>query len=368
LNKLRKAHISITYTKIIEEENLNRKQISIVIVVIMYCFAYFLLGTFPMVTLFSPNLNPYFGFSLWIFFIFYFLFLSLIILERSRKFRLEDVDWLKLHRIFSYLEPSLPMLFFVPLVIIVSFVQDLSTKEAVVIWFYLFIVFFQTVFSRIENAVGMDYRKKGIPPLYRASAFATLSRSNLERRNEKGIGYLGYTLTILRENLNQKKRTLNSLGETISAVNTVSSLEQKIPYEQLVCLAERLEKLPVLNGVTEELHSFVNCKEIRWTRNFLETPTKTRQEKISSYFERYLLPMILVAATFLGVLPETIRSWLIEALQRLEWIQIIGFILLIVLSYASLLVLLSSKYRYRLPVENHDIEELSKLRKERLKQ
>jgi hypothetical protein len=97
----------------------------------------------------------------------------------------------------------------------------------------------------------------------------------------------------------------------------------------------------VLNLVAEELHSFVNCKEIKWTQDFLETPTKTRRERISSYFEKYLLPMILVAATFLGVLPETTRSWLIEALQRLEWTQIIGFILLIVLSYALFLVSLS---------------------------
>jgi len=348
-------------------ENLNRKQIAIVSIVLIYCFVYFLLGIFPIVTFFSPDLSPYFNLSPWFFVIFYVLLVVSPLFRRFGKFRFENSEWLRLHYVFCYLELFLPILFIVPLIVYTSLTPNLNTKELLMIWFLLFMIFFQTIFRWTKNAVGMNYGKKGIPSLYRASAFATLSRLRLERKDERGVEYLRSTLTILKENLNQKKKDLKLVGETVSAIDTISLCRQKIPYEQLLCLAEKLEKLPVLDGVAEELRSFVNCREIKWTLDFLGTPMKTRRERISAYLQRYLLPIAVFVVTALGILPETTRTWLVNAVQELEWTQVIGFFVVIFLMYPFLSSYISLESRGQMLPEYDDIREMSKLQRERRK-
>lgn len=303
-------------------------------------------------------LNLYFGLSIWLFVIFYFLLLVSPIFPSIGKFRHEHADWLKMHYIFGCIEPLYIALFLIPLAILLSTLKpDINVQLFLLIWYLSFIVGIPIFFKRIKNTVGMNYTKIGIPSLSGASAFAELSELRLRKEQQQGLKYLSYSLFILKENLSQNKRDLKNLDQTILAIELISSFRQKIPYKQLYVLAQNLTKLQVLNEISGALSNFLDSQEIKWTQEFSEISIKKQRKKVTSFIEKYLLPIAIVTVSFLGVLSEGMRTQITNFLQTLQWLQFLGFLVIAFLIFEIYYFVFGTP---KFEVEYSDVKEMAK--------
>jgi hypothetical protein len=226
-----------------------------------------------------------------------------------------------------------------------------------IVWYLAFIVGVPILLHRIKNTLGMNYIKIGVPSLKESVGFTELSKLKLGVRQSKGLEYLLQSLFILKENLSKEKKSLKYLDETILAVDILYSFEQKIPYKKLSVLADELAKLPSLNHIPEALSKFLNASEISWTQDFIELPSK-KHEKVSSFIEKYLLPIALLIVTFLGILPENYKAQIIGFFEKLQWMQLAIIFIILFLFYEFLYFWDRLQL---LTVEYGDIKELSKL-------
>jgi len=261
-----------------------------------------------------------------------------------------------MHYIFGWVEPLYYVLFLIPLVILfLTLKPDTNVELFLIVWCLSFTVGFPIFFKRIKNTVGMNYIKIGIPSLNGASAFAELSELKLRKEQRKGLEYLGDSLLSLKENLTQEGKDLKNLDKTILAIEIISSFKQEIPYKQLCALAESLTKLPVLNEISGALSNFLDIQEIKWTQDFSEMPVKKQHEKVTSFIEKYFLPIAIIVVTFLGVLSENMRKQMTDFLQTLQWLQFLGFLVLAFLFYELV------HFLYKVPkleVEYSDVKEM----------
>jgi hypothetical protein len=271
------------------------------------------------------------------------------------------VEWLRLHRILCWLRLFLTVVVVLPAPIFASLSSDPDMKMFVLSWFLIFGILFPFFFHQTTEAIGMDYVRVGIPSLQRVSIFVELSRLKLRKQEKAGLDYLSASLKILRENLKKGKKTLRNLDISVSALDTISSFRQKIPFDQLLLLTSELKKLPVLCGIESGLHSFLNSQEIKWTLDFVEMPSKKRHERLAIFLEKYLLPSILVAVTFLAVLPENTRASIMDFLQKAKWTWIFSMSVTFVLLAVWVNSYLSMKRLGLFYVERGDIDEMFKL-------
>jgi hypothetical protein len=338
----------------------KRQKIASVAIAVVYCLLYFLLGTVPIVTFYVPQFNAYLLLSVWIFVVFYILFVFSPVFQRVLKFEYTTLEWMRLHFILSFVEPSCIVLQIVPMVILFLTLKiDSNVQLFLLIWYLSFAAGLPILFQRIKNTLGMHYIKIGIPSLNGVVGFAELSILAFGRKQRKGLDYLWQALFVLQQNLRHENKDLKDLDETLAAVETISSFRQRIPYEQLSALASELVKLPALGDIPQALHSFRMSKEIEWTQAFSELPIKKRRERLTSFLERYILPIALVVVTLLGILPENMRTQATDFLQKLQWMQIVGFLVLFFLVY-ELGVIIGRLTL--LEVEHDDIGELSNIR------
>lgn len=265
---------------------------------------------------------------------------------------------MRLHYFFSTTELLCLALFVAVPMIVLSFTvtADNNVRLLILIWYFSFGLGSIILFHRVRNTLGMHYVKIGVPSLNGAVGFAELSILALRKKQRKGLDFLWQALFILRENLRHDKKDLKDLDETIAAIETISSFEQRIPYERSCALAIELVKLPALGEIPQALHSFRMSNEIEWTQAFSELQIKKQRERITSFLERYVLPVALVVVTLLGILPENIRSQFTALLQQLQWMQIVGFSVALFLVY-EFYVLVSRSYV--LDVSLEEIEKLS---------
>lgn len=347
--------------------NLNRKQIGIALVVFVYFFSYFLASIFPMIALNAPSLSPFFTLSVISLIVLYLLFIFPNVFWFIGKFKYQEVEWLRLHRILYWLGSFLIVVVVLPAPIFASLSSDLDMKMFVLSWFLIFGILFPFFFHQTTEAIGMDYvrvGRVGIPSLQRVSIFVELSRLKLRKQEKAGLDYLSASLKILRENLKKGKKTLRNLDISVSALDTISSFRQKIPFDQLLLLTNELRKLPVLCGIESGLHSFLDSQEIKWTLGFVEMPSKKRHERLAIFLEKYLLPSILVAITFLAVLPENTRASIMDFLQKAEWTWIFSMSVSFVLLAVWVNSYLSMKLLELFYVKRGDIEEMFTLQTE----
>lgn len=269
---------------------------------------------------------------------------------------------MKLHRVLSWMRQLLPSI--VVMLIIPSFflIQDFNARTFSAIWFIFFAILCPYFLNRVTMAVGMDYLKGGIPSLSRASVFAELSQLRFKKQDKMGIHYLSASMIILKQNLMKENKVLGNLNDAILALNLIGLPDQEVPYPQMLQLANDLSKLPILNEIGNSLNSFLDLQEVKWTRDFTETPAQKLLTRMLRFIERYLLPIVLIIITFIGVLSETVRSWITSLLQSLNWLQLFGVTLLLVLLVIFLNFTISSGSWFEpFQIEYEDIKEMSKL-------
>lgn len=313
---------------------MNRKQIAIVSVVTAYCLVYFLLSWIPIATFFLPKLSVYSVLALWVLIIFYLLIFCSFVFQRLFKFEYGTVKWLKLHCFFGWIQLlSVGLLASLWIIMWSALKPDSNVALFLLVWYLSFIVGVPILFQRVKNTLGMNYTKISIPSLEGTVGFAELSEMKLGRKQSEGLEYLRQSLFILKENLSQEEKSLKDLDKTILAIDILSSFEQKIPYKQLRVLAGNLVKMPSLSHIPEALNNFLMSSEISWTQAFSELPSKRQREKVTSFAEKYLLPIALVIVTLLGILPENNRVQIIDFLEKLQWTQVVGMFIVLFLVY-----------------------------------
>lgn len=139
---------------------------------------YGLVGTFPIITLFSPMLTPYFGASLWIFISFYFLVYASFYIQKYARFKRHGAEWLKQNFIFNCIEIAFVPYFIVMLAVSLMVIQptvDVNVRLLHGVWYTAFMVGVFPYFHRVKNTLGMGFKKIEGASLSGASAFAKLA-------------------------------------------------------------------------------------------------------------------------------------------------------------------------------------------------
>lgn len=195
-----------------------------------------------------PQFRAYFDVSPLLFVALYALIFISSIFRRIHRFEYKTPEWMRLHYFFSTTELLCLALFVAVPMIVLSFTvtADNNVRLLILIWYFSFGLGSIILFHRVRNTLGMHYVKIGVPSLNGAVGFAELSILALRKKQRKGLDFLWQALFILRENLRHDKKDLKDLDETIAAIETISSFEQRIPYERSCALAIELVRKSVV--------------------------------------------------------------------------------------------------------------------------
>ena len=313
-------------------ELLNKQQFVITLIIITYCAVYVLISTFPIIALFVSPLTSFLDPFIWIF-IFLILLGASFSIQKVMSFKHKSAEWLKFHFIFYGLELAISILFMGILAVSSSLIVDYNLRLFLADWYLFFMVGVFPYFHRIKNALGMRFIMIEKPGLDGASAFAQLAKTKLKNEDKKGLSYLMKSLIILRDYLGYDRKQLIDLNKTISSVKTINLYGIDIPYHLLFSLAEDLSQLPNLEKVSKKLSKIAKSKEIIWAQDFVDIPQRKKRETISLFVEKYIIPVAVVLVTFLAVLPESLKTQIVDFFKQINWLQLVGIFTFLFLVY-----------------------------------
>jgi hypothetical protein len=315
---------------------LNKITVATFLLIPIYTFLYLLIAIFPMLTFFVQSLTPFFYLSVYIFFVFYVMFMATFVFDAKLKIKLENSDWLKLNLIFLVIEIGVALTLIVFTVISLGII-GIEQKVGVwyFVWFMAFILGIFPYFNKIRNTLGMKFGKIYGASLQGASVYADLSALKFRNEEKKGFTYLFASLRMLRDYLKIGNRRLRLLDKTISKVNTIRLYAKDVPYQELTLLAEGLGQLPEMDKIAVALEEFHNAENCKWSSDFLKIKKK-QWWNIERFGEKLIIPIALLIVTVIGVFPEQLRTQVIDWITRIDWLGIVGFLILGIIAYGIL--------------------------------
>lgn len=293
---------------------------TIVLVTVLYCATYILLGHILLLFLFvipSAFILYTWG-SLLLFLI---LLVILTALKITLEFKHESADWLRLHCFYYYLELAISSMFIVTGAVLFSGNIDFPMKLLIINWYLVFAIGVFPYIHIIKNVFGMQFKAIEKGSLYGASAFSKLARVKFGKKEKKGLRYLIASLIMLRDYLSYGRKEIKYLKRTISIVHTIGLYGKEIPYDQLFSLAEDLSKLPILEEISDRLNDFLELEKIKWAHNFADMPEKKKRERIGSVIEKYIIPASVILVTFLAILPENFKTEIMDFFKQVDWMD-----------------------------------------------
>lgn len=312
---------------------MNKTKVATVLVIPIYTSLYLLLAIFPIISMHVVFLNPFFNFSIYIFFTFYVMLLATFILRKKLQIKLEKPDWVKLNLMFLLVEIGVAVILIVfTAIFFVMFADQQNVVIWYMVWFLAFVMGIFPYFNHIRNTLGMKFGRIYGASVIGAGAYADLSAFLFRKNEESGFVYLAASLRMLRDYLQIGNRKLNLLQETISEVKTIRLYAKDIPYKDLTILAEKLSKLPEINEIGPALKEFHNAENNRWSLDF--KPIKKRKWwNIERLGEKIMIPIALLIVTLIGAFPEQLRTQAITWITQIDWLGVIGFLIIAIIIY-----------------------------------